>query len=181
MKTFGLATAPLAVAAGVVAGATEDRESSEGPVGVVAPQAATIRSATRKSATRTTGHLTPSRDIPLPSRRWGCTIVHLAHHREGIRVRGSAIEHEALPLAALIAWPLLLPQERFHQVSVDPFWGPGARNYFTSSFLNGLPDEAIEVLARFHLECPSPLSEIHIHHMGGAVGRLGEGSAFGNR
>jgi FAD/FMN-containing dehydrogenase len=68
------------------------------------------------------------------------------------------------------------------QTLVDPFWGPGARNYFTSAFLAGLPDEAIAVLSQFHQACPSPFSEIHIHHMGGAVARVGpDASAFGNR
>jgi FAD/FMN-containing dehydrogenase len=68
------------------------------------------------------------------------------------------------------------------QSLVDPGWGPGARNYFTSAFLGDLPDEAIEVLAEYHRACPSPFSEIHIHHMGGAVARVGiDQSAFGNR
>jgi FAD/FMN-containing dehydrogenase len=68
------------------------------------------------------------------------------------------------------------------QTLVDAGWGPGARNYFTSAFLRGLPDEAIEVLVRFHAACPSPFSEIHVHQMGGAAGRIAtEDSAFGNR
>jgi FAD/FMN-containing dehydrogenase len=68
------------------------------------------------------------------------------------------------------------------QSLVDPGWGPGARNYFTSAFLTDVPDEAIAVLAEYHQGCPSPFSEIHIHHMGGAVARVGQDrSAFGNR
>jgi FAD/FMN-containing dehydrogenase len=68
------------------------------------------------------------------------------------------------------------------QALVDPGWGPGARNYFTSTFLRGLPDGAIDVIASFHAACPSPLAEIHIHHMGGAVARVGaDRSAFGSR
>jgi hypothetical protein len=64
----------------------------------------------------------------------------------------------------------------------DPFFGPGARNYFTSTYLRDLPDEALDVLALFHQACPSPFSEIHIHQMGGAVARSGLAeSAFGNR
>jgi FAD/FMN-containing dehydrogenase len=68
------------------------------------------------------------------------------------------------------------------QSLVDPGWGPGARNYFTSAFLADVPDEAITILAEYHQACPSPFSEIHIHHMGGAVARVGvDQSAFGNR
>jgi hypothetical protein len=68
------------------------------------------------------------------------------------------------------------------QTLVDPGWGPGARNYFTSAFLSGLPDAAVEVLAAAHQARPSPFNEIHIHQMGGAAGRIGpDASAFGNR
>jgi hypothetical protein len=68
------------------------------------------------------------------------------------------------------------------QTLVDPGWGPGARNYFTSSFLAGLPDPAIDVLAEAHRSSPSPFNEIHLHQMGGAAARIGaDRSAFGNR
>jgi len=68
------------------------------------------------------------------------------------------------------------------QTLVDPGWGPGARNYFTSAFLTGLPDAAIDVLAAAHQSRPSPFNEIHLHHMGGAAARIGaDASAFGNR
>jgi len=68
------------------------------------------------------------------------------------------------------------------QTLVDPGWGPGARNYFTSSFLSGLPDAAIDILAAAHQSRPSPFNEIHLHQMGGAAARIGaDVSAFGNR
>jgi FAD/FMN-containing dehydrogenase len=68
------------------------------------------------------------------------------------------------------------------QTLVDPGWGPGARNYFTSSFLAELPDAAIDVLAAAHESRPSPFNEIHLHQMGGAAARVGaDASAFGNR
>ena len=68
------------------------------------------------------------------------------------------------------------------QTLVDPGWGPGARNYFTSSFLGGLPDAAIDVLAEAHQSRPSPFNEIHLHQLGGAAARIGaDASAFGNR
>jgi FAD/FMN-containing dehydrogenase len=68
------------------------------------------------------------------------------------------------------------------QTLVDAGWGPGARNYFTSSFLAELPDAAIDVLAAAHRSRPSPFHEIHLHQMGGAAARVGEdASAFGNR
>jgi hypothetical protein len=68
------------------------------------------------------------------------------------------------------------------QSLVDPGWGAGARNYFTSSFLAGLPDAAIDVLAAAHASRPSPFNEIHLHQMGGAAAQVAaDASAFGSR
>ena len=55
----------------------------------------------------------------------------------------------------------------------------GLRNYFRTGFLNGLDDAVIDVLIEHGAALPSPLSQIHLHQMGGAVAR-GE-SAFANR
>jgi FAD/FMN-containing dehydrogenase len=70
------------------------------------------------------------------------------------------------------------------QQLVDPVWEAGAGNYYTSAFLDGLPDEAIQTLAEFHqgsADLPV-LAELHIHHFGGAVARVPAGStAFTDR
>lgn len=59
---------------------------------------------------------------------------------------------------------------------------PGLRNYWKSSHLRSLSDEAIDVLSRYSEDITSPLSQIHLQHLGGAVGRVGEDeTAFGNR
>jgi FAD/FMN-containing dehydrogenase len=52
----------------------------------------------------------------------------------------------------------------------------GMRNYWTGEFLSGLPDEAIEILCRFHLSKPSPLTEILLLPGGGACARVAEGA-----
>jgi hypothetical protein len=68
------------------------------------------------------------------------------------------------------------------QSLLDPLWGPGAHNYFKSGWLRGLDDRAIETLVAYHQDASSPKSEIHVHHMGGAVARVGAGAtAFGDR
>ncbi len=68
------------------------------------------------------------------------------------------------------------------QSLVDPLFGPGARNYFTAVYLSSLPDEAIDALVAGHGSSPSASSEIHIHHMGGAVARVpDDATAYGNR
>jgi hypothetical protein len=59
---------------------------------------------------------------------------------------------------------------------------PGLRNYFRTGFLNHLGPETIKVLTDFGARLPSPMSQIHLHHMGGAVSRVGrDATAFSNR
>ena len=68
------------------------------------------------------------------------------------------------------------------QSLLDGLFTPGARNYFKAGYLGGLSDEAIDTLVRFHGPSISPSSEIHIHHLGGAVARApDDATAFGQR
>jgi FAD/FMN-containing dehydrogenase len=70
------------------------------------------------------------------------------------------------------------------QQLLDPLWERGAANYFTSAFVDRLPDEAIETFADFHRRSPDlPVrAELHIHHLGGAMGRVStEATAFASR
>ena len=68
------------------------------------------------------------------------------------------------------------------QQMLDPLWQAGAHNYFTSAMMDGLPDSAVdEIIARWAAK-PTPQSEIHIHHAGGAMARVAQAeSAFGQR
>ncbi len=68
------------------------------------------------------------------------------------------------------------------QQLLDGAFPTGMRNYWTGDFLSELPDEAIEVMARFHLSKPAPLSEILLLPGGGASGRVPDGTmAIGER
>ena len=70
------------------------------------------------------------------------------------------------------------------QQLVDPLWEAGAANYFTSAFLDRLPAEAIETLADVHRRSADlPVqTEVHIHHLGGAVARVpADSTAFAHR
>jgi FAD/FMN-containing dehydrogenase len=68
------------------------------------------------------------------------------------------------------------------QSLIDPLWGPGAHSYMKAGFMGGLDDAAIDTLIRYHQSSVSPKSEIHIHHMGGAVARVpASATAFGDR
>ncbi|HSJ16664.1 MAG TPA: FAD-binding oxidoreductase [Solirubrobacterales bacterium] len=58
----------------------------------------------------------------------------------------------------------------------------GMRNYWTGDFLRGLPEEAIEVLCRYHLSKPSPLTQILMLPGGGAPSRMpNDATALGSR
>jgi FAD/FMN-containing dehydrogenase len=68
------------------------------------------------------------------------------------------------------------------QQMLDPLWQAGAHNYFTSAMIDNLSDNAIdELIARWSAK-PTPQSEIHIHHAGGAVERVSAAeTAFAQR
>ena len=58
----------------------------------------------------------------------------------------------------------------------------GIQNYWKSAYLNELDDEAIETILGNWERITSPLSSVHLHHLGGAMRRIGEdATAFGNR
>jgi FAD/FMN-containing dehydrogenase len=68
------------------------------------------------------------------------------------------------------------------QSSLDATAPAGLRNYWKSDFANGLTDGFIDTLIEIADRAPSPLCQVHLHHLGG---RLREepagGSAFPNR
>ena len=64
----------------------------------------------------------------------------------------------------------------------DASWAPGFENYWKAEYLSGLPDACIDVVADHALRHSSPLSDVKIAQMGGAVARIGEDdTAYGHR
>jgi FAD/FMN-containing dehydrogenase len=58
----------------------------------------------------------------------------------------------------------------------------GLRNYFRGGYLAELSDEVIAIALDHGARLPSPMSQIHFHQMGGAVGRVGtQTSSFSGR
>ncbi len=58
----------------------------------------------------------------------------------------------------------------------------GQRNYFRAGFCADLSDDVIETVLEHGARLTSPLSQIHLHQMGGAVGRCGtDTSSFSGR
>jgi hypothetical protein len=71
---------------------------------------------------------------------------------------------------------------RVIQTLIDPLWGKGIHSYFKATNLARLDDELVDRLVEIHLESPGPQCEIHVHQMGGAVGRVDESAtAFAER
>jgi hypothetical protein len=63
----------------------------------------------------------------------------------------------------------------------DAPWG--LQNYWKSAYLAGIGDDAIEtIIEHAGSRISSPLSQVHIQHLQGAVGRVGEAdTAFSHR
>jgi FAD/FMN-containing dehydrogenase len=65
---------------------------------------------------------------------------------------------------------------------LDGAFPKGALNYWKSSFLATLPDEAIDTMVEQFGACPAPLGAIMLEHFHGAVTRIGVGdTAFPHR
>jgi FAD/FMN-containing dehydrogenase len=65
---------------------------------------------------------------------------------------------------------------------IEPGYPHGMRNFWTGDFLGGLPEQAIEVLCRYHLVKPSPLTQILVLAGGGAPARVpNDATALGSR
>jgi hypothetical protein len=68
------------------------------------------------------------------------------------------------------------------QSMLDAGSPPGLRNYFRSGFLADLDGGAISAVLDCGSRMPSPMSQIHLHQMGGAVARAGlQTSSFSGR
>ncbi len=67
------------------------------------------------------------------------------------------------------------------QTLLDPLYPRGMWNYFRSAFFD-LDDATADALVRTYSRAPNELSELHIHHLGGAMGRVpADATAFGTR
>ena len=68
------------------------------------------------------------------------------------------------------------------QTMLDDGAPAGLQNYWKSDYLRELPDGAIDKIADHASRAESPLTQIHIHHIAGYVGRVSrDDTAFGHR
>jgi hypothetical protein len=64
----------------------------------------------------------------------------------------------------------------------DVFWPRGDHDYFSGCHLSTLDDPALAAaLGAAHTRMPGPLCHLQLHHLGGAVARDPETSAFAGR
>lgn len=68
------------------------------------------------------------------------------------------------------------------QQALDPLYPRGVHNYFRSAFLRTADDASLRALQDAFATLPNPMTEIHLQHLGGAVGRVpAEATAFALR
>ncbi|MET3922748.1 hypothetical protein [Arthrobacter sp. UYEF20] len=68
------------------------------------------------------------------------------------------------------------------QQALDPLYPRGVHNYFRSAFLRTADDGSVRVLLDSFAALPNAMAEIHLHHLGGAVGRVpADATAFAVR
>ncbi len=90
----------------------------------------------------------------------------------------SGIQAELAPVATSLEVIPFLEM----QTLTDEIFGPGKRTYIKAGFLDELSDEVIEVLSAHGADVCSPLSQIEVLALGGAIGRVpADATAFPNR
>ena len=94
-------------------------------------------------------------------------------------------EQVSAPLRALDV-PLLDMSDTVEYVdlqqALDPLFPAGLRYYWKALYLEALTDEAIDAIASWSAERPSPRTIVVLRHLGGTIGRVGaEETAFGDR
>jgi hypothetical protein len=127
--------------------------------------------------------LTTAPPLPVIPEEWhGEKVVALLAVSAGPLDNGPALvrgfRNVAEPIADLLG---PMPYQAM-QTLIDPLWGKGIQAYFKATNLSGLDDNLINRLCDLHLTAPGPQCEIHVHQMGGAVGRIADdATAFTDR
>ncbi len=68
------------------------------------------------------------------------------------------------------------------QSMLDALYPRGLWNYFRSAFFADLDEKTVGAIGDAYSRVPNGLSELHVHHLGGAMGRVpADATAFGTR
>ena len=117
----------------------------------------------------------------VPAEIVGHKVVGVAGCWCGDLDQGAAVLEPLRSLKPLIDMFSPMPYPALQQM-LDGAAPPGLRNYFRGGYAPELSDDLIDVVLGHGARMPSPMSAIDLHHMGGAVGRVGAGdTAFSGR
>ena len=103
-------------------------------------------------------------------------VAHAGEHEAG---RQALAPLKALgdPIADLVG---VMPYAGL-QSMLDALYPRGVHNYFRAAYIDRIDDATLARLVLRHERIPSPMSEIHVQHLGGAMARGGQDAAFGDR
>jgi len=129
-------------------------------------------------------NLTTAPPLPfLPEEVHGKPIVAVLGMWSGQAEDGDAATKPFRQLAPVVA-DLFGPMPyTAMQTLLDPLFPRGMRNHFRSAFFDDLGDDAtVDAIVSAHAQVPNGVSELHVHHLGGAMGRVpADATAFGTR
>ncbi|HEU4947534.1 MAG TPA: FAD-binding oxidoreductase [Kribbella sp.] len=128
-------------------------------------------------------NLTTAPPLPfLPEEVHGKPIVAVLGMWSGRTDDGDAATRPFRELAPVVA-DLFGPMPyTTMQTLIDPLFPRGLWNYFRSAFFTDLDSTTTDAIASAYAQVPNGLSELHIHHLGGAMGRVpADATAFGIR
>src|SRR3954454_35243 len=118
-------------------------------------------------------NLTTAPPVPfLPESVHGTPIIGVGGCWSGDLEAGEAATAPFRALGTVIADVFAANPYAAWQQALDPLYPRGLHNYFRSAFLPEVDDRALRVLQESFATLPNPLAEIHLQHLGGAVGRV---------
>ena len=108
----------------------------------------------------------------LPESAHGKPIVAVIGCWTGDLEAGEAAAAPFRSLGTVIADVFAVNPYAGWQQALDPLWPRGVHNYFRSAFIRTADDASLRVLLDSFATLPTPMTEIHLQHLGGAVGRV---------
>ncbi len=128
-------------------------------------------------------NLTTAPPVPfLPESVHGKPIIGVGGCWSGDLDAGEAATAPFRSLGTVIADVFAANPYAGWQQALDPLYPRGIHNYFRSAFLPTADDASQRVLQDAFATLPNAMSEIHLQHLGGAVGRVpADGTAFALR
>ncbi|WP_415856717.1 FAD-binding oxidoreductase [Sinomonas sp. G460-2] len=125
---------------------------------------------------------TAPQDPPFPEQLWGLPVLSVSMMWLGAREEADAALAPLRSLGRPAVDAVGPKQYTAVQKAQDPYWSPGALNYWKADYLRGLDREAIATLVDAAAQFSSPASDIKLAALGGALARVPEdASAYGHR